>query len=434
MLFEALPNELFEKIFAYCVAGLSSGPNISTKVTSDTHSPPISKNRGVHTGPVILAQVCSLWRSNVHSIPRLWTNIHITDPTEGRVLLFEHWLERSRPCLLHLVVRETGAPDTRTTTDQVLRLASSESARWRTLTLIIQSREHVVESLEQLETPNLQSMHLSIGVQTLGELMNPGKDREFHERLLSSPLVETVSIRNQWGQSQQPKLYPQVRSLYLYDLDYSILPSMLQRFNCIHFLDVHQFASAFSPDISPVVPITVHNLHTIHIATRHPYTHALGRFDVPSLRDLVIRLLPGPYGLHNIVPIHPRFFWFIGELGERSRCLLESFALLGSWTDKSSEIIPLFKREMFSQLKRLHLDSPVSITVIRAMTLDSDNNMIPQLEHLTFRGASTDSPEMEDAIKALVESRRGRSENGAFVYIELPPIANVTITEEHVSH
>ncbi|KZP15163.1 hypothetical protein FIBSPDRAFT_91266 [Athelia psychrophila] len=51
--------------------------------------------------PLVLGQVCRLWRVVSRSTPPLWSTIRIeTIPTEGHRVAVLEWLERSRPCPL----------------------------------------------------------------------------------------------------------------------------------------------------------------------------------------------------------------------------------------------------------------------------------------------------------------------------------------------
>ncbi|KAF7300953.1 F-box domain-containing protein [Mycena indigotica] len=135
-------------------------------------------------GPLLLAQVCRLWRDIALTTPRLWASIHLAIPrdesrAEDLVGILTTWLQRSAAAPLSLTVTLAHAsmspphlgPGWRHTThgDELLRVLSSEAHRWESLRLLDKidlSKVPFISSLTAESVPKLRHISFSEGNRT----------------------------------------------------------------------------------------------------------------------------------------------------------------------------------------------------------------------------------------------------------------------------
>ncbi|TFK27305.1 hypothetical protein FA15DRAFT_666595 [Coprinopsis marcescibilis] len=88
-----LPPEILTEIFV-----LSSECNTGVEKWCKGYHHPITylqRGKDEHVNPVLLGQVCRLWRDLALSLPSLWTTIIVQEPQSQAPFMLDLWLERS---------------------------------------------------------------------------------------------------------------------------------------------------------------------------------------------------------------------------------------------------------------------------------------------------------------------------------------------------
>ncbi|KAF7376687.1 hypothetical protein MSAN_00085700 [Mycena sanguinolenta] len=127
--------------------------------------------------PVLLGRICSSWRAISHITPRLWSSLHVVEPSPGlntasydqkvaqRLEVTQTWLGRSGQCPLSIsiqsspeVMSQTGSPAPSVTSMQFMETLVSFAPRWQhiqltaPLSLLMEVMSHFDAEVPQLET------------------------------------------------------------------------------------------------------------------------------------------------------------------------------------------------------------------------------------------------------------------------------------------
>ncbi|KAJ7437731.1 hypothetical protein FB451DRAFT_1108058 [Mycena latifolia] len=155
--------------------------------------------------PVLLGRVCSSWRSISLSTPRLWSRVHVVEPTfepqhthalfkeklAQRLEITKTWLGRSGQCplsiSLHCPFYSSTMLSLTGSSAQILRALFPFSSRWEHITFIIHPKFLATMSdLTEADVPMLKSVELNVVQQTF-QWSSLG--------LLRAPRICSVNIR-----------------------------------------------------------------------------------------------------------------------------------------------------------------------------------------------------------------------------------------------
>ncbi|KAJ7437750.1 hypothetical protein FB451DRAFT_1450356 [Mycena latifolia] len=184
-----LPLDILEEIFVACL------PTHRNCVMSAVEA------------PVLLGRVCGSWRSISLLTPRLWSRVHVVEPTfkpqhtqalfkeklAQRLEITKTWLGRSGQCLLSIslqcpspgsiMLSLTGS------SAQILRALFPFSSRWEHIAFVIHpSILATMSDLTEADVPMLKSVELNVALETF---------RWSSLGFLQAPRICSVSIRTQ---------------------------------------------------------------------------------------------------------------------------------------------------------------------------------------------------------------------------------------------
>lgn len=94
-----IPVEILGEIFKFCVLDYQGSP---VTVSSHGRRTPFDS-----VTPLLLGQVCALWRQIILSMPTLWSTIYVYQPRMRDLCLVPLWLERSKPCTLSIILSQS---------------------------------------------------------------------------------------------------------------------------------------------------------------------------------------------------------------------------------------------------------------------------------------------------------------------------------------
>ncbi|KAJ7742867.1 hypothetical protein B0H16DRAFT_1693696 [Mycena metata] len=315
--FRRLPLDIIREIFAVCL------PTHRNCVMSAVEA------------PVLLGRICSSWRAISLTTPRLWSRLHVVEPsrlwrTETSIDALEKklslrlettktWLSRSGQCPLSISFQsssDTPDVDTAATKTRLFMQAIIPfTPRWKEITL------HGVphEALEMLS--NLAEDDVTM-LQKLNISQHPDSDTPTHVpfalmrvlNLINLTLAAPVSIEDlpvRWENLTYLAVWGQDSSA----LSCSIVAELLAR--CSRLQVCSFFINARNSDLSPPEDgasstIALPFLHSLHISGLPTIDvgNLFRRLSVPGLRDVDLRgSIANNFGKH---PFVADFLAFLG--------------------------------------------------------------------------------------------------------------------------
>ncbi|KAJ3899686.1 hypothetical protein F5879DRAFT_976121 [Lentinula edodes] len=296
-----LPNELLTLIFSFG----SQLPHFELRYPLSP-VPPIRSPTFAET----MMKTCRRWRQLVKHTPSLWTNLSISRSRSDLDRLpsvadfqkpmssITSALQRSSNLLLDITIDFTHISSKTT-----IRQLSSESERWRSLSIFVQTQNlpAILSHLKDIHAPELQTLEITAHKFHDGDLPHISP----HGFFKSSPRLSTVSLNRvglRWSASP-------LRGLTTLELRFVIWPNHTDFQNLfsnspelqnlkLHF-DTHAFArldrgSGNSSMMRPLIKIPC--LRTLELrfiyhdsSSTHNVIHLLQIFSLPALEELTFK-------------------------------------------------------------------------------------------------------------------------------------------------
>ncbi|KAF8659463.1 hypothetical protein AX16_001830 [Volvariella volvacea WC 439] len=338
------PTELLCKILGF--ASQAPSPCVDPQDSINTLLDDEDRHK-IDLNPLLLGQVCVLWRNIVRSMPQLWSTIRLFNPNPSQAHLAELYLMRSgttTPLTLSLQQGESLIDDEfpplvacNSATKAVLSLFVKQIHRWRGIDFRLLSETAQFFSLENGITPGatgiLEVAHVKL-VDWEDEHDN-GWEECMWECVRSSPVLKDLC----WDARRHnipapPMLWNQITHLELICGHLEQLFGILPHLRDIEALRFYCSSDGFYTPPPGPSPIVLARLHTLDLEVDN-LPDVLQRIVVPSLKRVHIR--SEEMASLNAVHFH--------EFLARSQCRIEDFTLSAHWfrqTALSDDIIVKF--------------------------------------------------------------------------------------------
>jgi hypothetical protein len=253
-----LPIELWEEIFVHCL------PNVDV-LSGDTWNSNICVTPGV--APLLLCQVCKLWRQISMDLPYLWVSLPVfvsmgnSYPPLDFVRL---WLARSGHLPLLLSLYQQNESDANCfVAEEVLRIFSQHASRWYSIQLHL-SRNARLPILESRPTPMLETFEIqSVEVDALMGLKVVPRLLHIH--------VSHIPDLSLSGDNSLPVPWSQLTSLTLDSISVEssirILCMCPNLGKCSYTIDTHHGAVPFLSVVHVMLKTLVVNISHNYLST-----------------------------------------------------------------------------------------------------------------------------------------------------------------------
>ncbi|KAJ7906828.1 hypothetical protein B0H13DRAFT_1716163 [Mycena leptocephala] len=186
--------------------------------------------------PILLGRICSFWRAISLSTPRLWTCLHVVEPTRSppdsnmtalfekrhtqRLETMKDWLDRSGNCPLSISLEGAlyfGGVDPCLFLQALIPFAS----RWRTINFAAQA-PRLTEALSHLtesDMPILQDLAIYERPVHTGPVLSPPVNSWASTGIIRCPRLSKLSLSAEiFSPTELPLRWSQLTSLSLHDL------------------------------------------------------------------------------------------------------------------------------------------------------------------------------------------------------------------------
>ncbi|KAJ7055786.1 hypothetical protein C8F01DRAFT_1234294 [Mycena amicta] len=340
-----IPPEIISEIFIHCLPASPSPPS-------------------AETAPLLLSQICTLWRDIALSTPDLWSNIVLKDDLKASAEILRLWSARARAIPMTFSLETYNGELGR----DMLVAAMESREHWRSVDLYLPVQSYaVLGSISNASLPNLR--HLSLRVKWIHF---GGGSR--------SPDVRLLPSLNLYGASQ-------LRELRLFTFPCTLLHGVplehLTTLNMAHYgtpllddLTILRSCNSlgrltlYNGGPEPILPTSPEVVHLPHLESLLVTSTSIMRhLFLPLLRRLTMRL--SHYAVQDVLPLIPKW-----------GCTLEALEVI------PQAILP----ELFPQLlaalpslKELHLECTYIFPnglLPETVGMLNGEGILPQLEAL----------------------------------------------------
>ncbi|KAJ3746092.1 hypothetical protein DFH05DRAFT_1483685 [Lentinula detonsa] len=331
---------------------------------------------------LVLAQVCSYWRSVAISYPELWSTFIIVDPIKRHISMTKLWLERAgqHPLTLYIKHLWPQRKDALVNTDRIIGLLLPHAHRWKAATFIFRfGMQSSLLALPHGELPLLETLCFDVS-----DCIGWYEDELEHiEKIIcsSSLPLRQLTWKSYGYLNGMPSLLPNNLTYLCGDFEMSLpfLQSLskmenlqtLRLYGCIERI-VHQ-------NLSLELPVILRRLHTLDVRLLKVELSQF-LFDLINAPDLEVLSIKFPFSAEGQMA----FFSFM----KRSRCYLKAFAYVGAvrWHDPDLEVH--FLQAILASPQMIFL----SELIVIAINLDPVIRLLaqpifPSLNRLLFRGS-----------------------------------------------
>ncbi|KAJ3981559.1 hypothetical protein F5890DRAFT_519963 [Lentinula detonsa] len=279
---------------------------------------------------LVLAQVCSYWRSVAISYPKLWSTFIVVDPIKRHISMTKLWLERAgqHPLTLYIKHLWPQCEDALVNTDLIIGLLLPHAHRWKAASFIFRfGIQSSLLAFPRSELPSLETLHFDVS--------NCGgwyKDELEHiEKMISS---SSLPLRHLTWETCSPNdmssRLPNNLTYLCGDFDIGLpFVQSLSKMENLQTLRLYGCTQSVGDwNVSLELPVILQRLHTLDLQLLNV---KLSRFlfsliNAPDLEILLFNLSPES---------QKTFFAFT----QRSRCNLKALGYIGaiSWRDPTSE-------------------------------------------------------------------------------------------------
>ncbi len=368
-----LPGDVLAEIFIQCLPEVKLWPKIQGKSTKDV-------------APLLLCNVCSLWRALALSIPCLWQQLFITfgrksKRKEEAVSMTHIWIKRSGELPLTLGLTEYIGDDFR---KALLNALVSYASRWEHVNF------HHLISLPQVgHMPCLRSFNMT----THGEFP-----------FTSCPKLSRISCWYFGRVSSAPLPWPQLTHIKLrFSLSEEQALFIIQSCPKLTDLDVMLFNRDLRGSLSREV-VANKSLQKLRLGIYDLCDSLLDRLTLPVLTDISIEFMESAT-THGFQKELLRFF-------SRSKCKLDRLNL--DYCDfDDAELFELLKHDSCTSLIDLRISTsynpPILTDTILVALTDAPSAgggvLLPRLAHLTL-GAGASLGGSPGSLGKMILSRR----------------------------
>ncbi|KAJ7742847.1 hypothetical protein B0H16DRAFT_1423274 [Mycena metata] len=318
--FRRLPLDIIQEIFVVCL--------------------PMHRNcvMSAVEAPVLLGRICSSWRAISLTTPRLWSRLHIVQPSRSwrtgttvgalekrltlRLETTKTWLSRAGQCPLSISFQSSSdTPDVDTSATKTrlfMQAIIPFTPRWKEITLhgVPHEALEMLSNLAEDDVPVLQKLEIS---------QHPDSDTPTHVpfALIRAPNLINLTLATPANIQDLPVRWENLTYLTVWGQDSSalscsIVAELLAR--CSRLQVCSFFINARNSDLSPLEDgagstIALPFLHSLHISGLPTLDvgNLFRRLSVPVLRDVDLR---GP--IANNFGKHPFVADFLAFLGVSS--------------------------------------------------------------------------------------------------------------------
>lgn len=368
--FNQLPRDILAEIFVRCLPKVSLWPVIDGSSTKDV-------------APLLLCNVCAMWRAVALATPRLWQTLFLdfkrampkSKLMEEAVAMTHIWIGRSGALSLTLSLRVKQYGDNRALGEAMLNALLNYELRW----------EHV--GFYDLPIPPSQLEHMPC-LRTL--IMSAFKGTRFP--FASCPKLASIRWRFKSAVSSAPLPWHRLTHIHLYG--YTSTPDMIFVIrSCPKLIDLNVMLDDVDevPESLESREIVVNkSLRKLDICVFQPCNPLLRRLTLPALTDIRIELPPPVMGIQKELL----------SLFSRSKCKLNRMSLENCGFD-DVELLECLKHDSCTDLMDLKIsgtysDSPMfTDSVLLALTdmRPVENNLLlPKLACLLLESCLDGSP------------------------------------------
>lgn len=420
---QSFPNELLEQVFHHYIHDRKTAQTCFEDYRKSSSIKPIAYCRagagydgdgasGAMSSPLIIASVCSHWRSIAHSTPTLWSTIFFRDPLPQDVELFELWLQRSKNTLLDITLQRAHRTNRHGPMRDIVTAALEQGHRIRLLSLNVHKSDidFPWENMEIFQ--QLQSFDFQV------EGWDQPTRFRFYHRMCKSKRLEAIpgpAINN-----IDPVLAPYVPWKQLKSITIKMpinLPSMVVVLDECQMLEHCSIwvLNTDNPSGISLTPRTLPLLRHFSIAGNKHGFKLLDYLCVPALETLHLRL--GHTVLQPSISMDDELhedtnLTTINKFGARSGCFVKSLSLTNDPNRLEfhpEELKAFWDLPMLCGLRHLAINSSTTTSSVETLTWKAKiSQALPVLQTLQL-GHHDDTN--KGPISRMILSRANRKQS-----------------------
>ncbi|KAJ3746089.1 hypothetical protein DFH05DRAFT_1522694 [Lentinula detonsa] len=329
---------------------------------------------------LVLAQVCSYWRSVAISYPELWSTFIIVDPIKRHISMTKLWLERAgqHPLTLFIEHLWPGCEDALVNTDLIIGLLLPHAHRWKAAIFIFRfGIQSSLLAFPRSELPSLETLYFDVSKSS-----GWYKDELEHiEKMISS---SSLPLRHLTWKTCSPNdmssRLPNNLTYLCGDFDIGLpFVQSLSKMENLQILRLYGCTQSGShQNVLLTLPVILQRLHTLDLRLLNVELSRFlfGLINAPDLEILLFSLLPESQQTSS-------FFAFT----QRSHCNLKALAYICPMTWRHPNLEARFLVELLTSPQMAFLSELIMVDIdLDPVLIVLVQPILPSLKRLHLSG------------------------------------------------